>query len=143
MPRSDPHPFINITALEKPDRASRRNARSYVMRGKNTGKRRKHLANQTCLGSWIDEQSTAGSCQNPELLPQELVCTNQVPRQIGSEWTVFQFAEEIGPHTRQRIYKCRFPLIFTQDKSKVLTISSLSYPRTSFLSQSDTRGPCF
>jgi hypothetical protein len=102
-------PFLNTTPLEQPDRASRRNARSYAMHGKNTGKRRKHLVKKPCLGSWINEQFAIELCQDPELVSHELACTNKVPWQIGCEWSLFKFAEEIGPHMREKVYQCKFP----------------------------------
>jgi hypothetical protein len=108
MAQSDPRPFINTTPLKEPDHASRRNARSYVMRGKNTGKRRKHLIKRPSLGSWINKQFPVELCQDPDLLPHELACTYRVPRQVGSEWTLFQFAEEISPYIREKISKCMF-----------------------------------
>ena len=108
MAHNEPRPFINATPVSRPDLASRRNARNYAKRGKNTGKRRKHLVKKLCLGSWINQQLTAGLCQDPEPLQQVLACKIQVPMQIGSEWTLFKFVEEIGPHMRQKTYKCKF-----------------------------------
>jgi hypothetical protein len=134
MAQSGPRPFINTTPLEQPDPASRRNARSYAMRGKNSGKRRKHLVKKPYLGSWINQQLVTGLCPDPEPLPHELACANQVPRQIGSEWTLFKFAEEIGPYIRQKIYKCKFRQLQVIDKIDVLSISSLPYPGTGFIS---------
>ncbi|PVH81931.1 hypothetical protein DL98DRAFT_570798 [Cadophora sp. DSE1049] len=95
-------PFIITTSLEKPDRATRRDARSYAMRGKNTGKRHKRIKNAPPLRSWINDQLTIEDCQDVELVSH---IPNQVNKQIASEWTLFNVAEEIGPHPRQKLYQ--------------------------------------
>ncbi|KAH7386295.1 hypothetical protein BKA64DRAFT_758856 [Cadophora sp. MPI-SDFR-AT-0126] len=95
-------PFIITTSLEKPDRATRRTARSYAMRGKNTGKRHKQIKMAPPLSSWINDQLANVDCQEMEVVSN---VPDQVNRQIASEWTLFNVAEEIGPHPRQKLYQ--------------------------------------
>ncbi|KAN0119275.1 hypothetical protein V8E51_001483 [Hyaloscypha variabilis] len=108
MAQRGPRPFINTTPLKQPDRAARKNARSYAMHGKNSGKRRNRLVKKPCLDSWINRQLATGLCHDPEPSSHKLACPNQFPRQIASAWTLFQFAEEPGPYMRQKLYKCKF-----------------------------------
>ncbi|KUJ24014.1 uncharacterized protein LY89DRAFT_776211 [Mollisia scopiformis] len=110
MAQRGPRPFINTTPLEQPGQASRRNARSYAMRGKNSGKRRKHLTKKPCIDSWINGQFAGGLCQDPGPVSQVQACTSYVPRQVASEWSLFKFAEEPGPHVRQKLYQF-FPIL--------------------------------
>jgi hypothetical protein len=96
MAQSGPNPFIITTPLQQPDRASRRNARSYAMRGKNRGKRRKRRMQPPCLASWINGPSHGRAR------------ANLIPQQVGSEWTLVRLAEEVKPDMLQNIFKCEF-----------------------------------
>ena len=87
------NPFIITTPLQQPDRASRRKARSYAMRGKNRGKSSKRRAQLPFLGSWINGAS------------EDIPSADLIPRQIGSEWSLCHFVEEVKPYMLQSIFK--------------------------------------
>lgn len=120
MAHSVPRPFLITTPSKQPDEASRTNARRYAMRGKNSGKSRKHLVKKPCPASWINRQFDAELCQDPKPLSYELACTNQIPRQLGSEWTLFRFAGEVSPYMLQTFVKCKFARLR-------VTITKLTY----------------
>lgn len=78
------------------------------MRGKNSGKSRKSLVKKPYLGSWMSGQPGDEWCQDPQPPSHELACTNLIPRQIGSEYTLFRFAGEIEPNMLENIFQCEF-----------------------------------
>ncbi|KAK0111454.1 hypothetical protein ONS95_001811 [Cadophora gregata] len=100
MSQNAPRPFIITTSLAKPDRAAMRDARSYAMRGKNSGKRRKRIYKDQPIRSWVDDQLANEESQDMQLVSP---VPNQVNRQIASEWTILNVAEDIGPHPRQML----------------------------------------
>jgi hypothetical protein len=80
------------------------------MRGKNSGKRRKDVVKKPHLGSWINRHFDTELAEDPTLLSRELACTNQVPRQVASDWALFWFSDEIKPFMVQNLFKCKFLL---------------------------------
>ena len=71
-------------------------ARSYAMRGKNRGKSGKRRVRPPCLASWIN--GTADGRVGSSLIPQ----------QVGSEWALGRFAEDVEPAMLEKIFKCEF-----------------------------------
>ncbi|RFU35549.1 hypothetical protein B7463_g763, partial [Scytalidium lignicola] len=94
MAQSGSNPFLITTPLAQPDQASRRNARSYAMRGKNRGKSVKRRVQAQPLVSWINGPSHGGE-----------MCTNIIPRPVGSAWALSPFAVEVGPDMFQNVIK--------------------------------------
>lgn len=103
------NPFLITTALSQPDRVSRTNARSYAMRGKNSGKSRKTSVKKPDLVSWISGELDDERYQDPTPSSQEVALTDLIPREVGSEWTLLRFAEEIEPPMVQTIVQCKSP----------------------------------
>ncbi|RDW62815.1 hypothetical protein BP5796_11117 [Coleophoma crateriformis] len=105
MARSDPHLFIIATPLAQPDATARRNARSYAMRGKNRGKRRKDPFKQPGVGSWINGECDTECRQGLQIQSQEEACSYRIPARMGSAAALVPFAGEIEPSQLPNVFK--------------------------------------
>ena len=105
-------PFIFVTSTNaKPDAASRRSIRSHVMRGRN--RKRPPEKAGVKAGFWFNNTDTA---------PSEPQCGRpmRIPRSIGSDLTLFPFAEDLTPPMLNLVFQCmssKLPNWFVNNRS--------------------------
>lgn len=100
LPRS---PFIILTPSQvQLDPATRKQVRSYVMRGKN---RKSHsLRDNVALGSWINGRQ--GLEQS-----QQTTANQGIPRRVGNDMTHIPFAYDMKPYMQDLAFKCLSPAV--------------------------------
>lgn len=96
--------FIVSNSLDEPGAEARKLIRSHVMRGKNQRKRSTDTSpprpwiNQECARSFSSSQNSAVfSCQHTPL-----------PMQIGSDFSINQFACDMPSYAVDLVFKCEF-----------------------------------
>lgn len=94
-------PFIVVTTSSaKLDPATRKQVRSYVMRGKNR-KRPKALPSSAALGSWINGPPDADS--HPDA---QTASPQTIPPRVGHDMTHISFADDMKPYMLESTYRC-------------------------------------
>lgn len=108
-------PFIVSTDLDKATQDTRKLIRSHVMVGKNrrrplgtTRKRRKPVAS-TKEPPVATEKRALPACKATASL-QESHFQHSIPQKVGSELSLIQFADAVGPLTVAVVMRCKFGL---------------------------------
>jgi hypothetical protein len=96
-------PFILATGTGKADSDTRKLIRRHVMIGKNRGKKRPPNPEQGSTRSATGVKLG----KKRDILPAPLGTHRDIPRRVGSELSLIQFADAIDPSAVSTILECR------------------------------------